>query len=40
MDAPEANFTVEFGKYCSTAEFIRDFIQGQGLIVFIDDGFI
>ena len=40
MDAAEAIFSVEFGKHCSTAEFMGNFIQGQDLIVFLADGFV
>ena len=40
MNAPEAIFSIEFVKHCSATKFMGDFIQGQGLIVFPDDGLI
>ena len=40
INVPEAIFNTEIGEYCCITEFIGDFIQGWGLLVFTDDGFI
>ena len=40
MNAPEAVFSIESEEYFCTAEFIGYSMQGWGLIVFRDDGFI
>ena len=40
MDASEAIFSIEFGEDFCAAEFMGDFIQGCGLVMFMDNGFI
>ena len=40
MDAPEAIFSIEFGKKCSPIEFMGDFIQSWALAMFTEDGFL
>ena len=40
MDTSEAVFNIEFGKHCSAAEFMGEFIQCWGHIVLPDVGLI